>query len=45
VLNSNKGAVEYMSAMAMMNISEGIKSGKVQAVVVPYDFKGIVNIK
>lgn len=42
-LNANKGAVEYMSAMAMMNISEGIKSGKVQTIVVPYDFKGIVN--
>lgn len=45
VLNSNKGAVEYMSAMAMMNISEGIKDGKVNTIVVPFDFKGIVNTK
>jgi hypothetical protein len=45
VLNANKGAVEYMNAMALMNISEGIKEGKVSAIVVPYDFKGIVNIK
>ena len=42
-LNANKGAVEYMSAMALMNISEGIKNGKVQTIVVPVDFKGIVN--
>ena len=45
VLNANKGAIEYMNAMALMNISEGIKEGKVSAIVVPYDFKGIVNIK
>ena len=44
VLNANKGAVEYMNAMALMNISEGIKAGKVSAIVVPYDFKGIVNV-
>lgn len=43
-LNANKGAVEYMNAMALQNISEGIKNGKVQTVVVPYDFKGIVNV-
>lgn len=42
-LNTNKGAVEYMNAMAMMNISEGIKSGKVNTIVVPADFKGIIN--
>lgn len=42
-LNANKGAIEYMNAMAMMNISEGIRDGKVQTIVVPADFKGIVN--
>jgi regulator of protease activity HflC (stomatin/prohibitin superfamily) len=43
-LNANKGAVEYMEAMALMNISEGIKSGKVNTIVVPVDFKGMVNV-
>ena len=45
ILNSNKGAIEYMNAMATMNISEGIKEGKVNTIVVPIDFKGIVNTK
>ena len=44
-LNQNKGAIEYMNAMALVNISEAIKDGKVQSIVVPYDFKGIVNVK
>jgi len=43
-LNANKGAIEYMQAMALMNISEGIKEGKVQTIVVPADFRGMVNI-
>lgn len=44
-LNANAGAIGYMAAMAQMKIAEGIANGKVQAVVVPYDFKGIVNVK
>lgn len=44
-LNQNKGAIEYMNAMALVNISEAIKDGRVSSIVVPYDFKGIVNIK
>ena len=43
-LNTNKGAIDYMNAQANMAIAEGIKTGKVNAVVVPYDFKGIVNV-
>lgn len=27
-----------------MKIAEGIAAGKVQTVVIPYDFKGMVNI-
>jgi regulator of protease activity HflC (stomatin/prohibitin superfamily) len=42
-LNANKGAIEYMNAQAQMKIAEGIAAGKVQTIVVPYDFKGIVN--
>lgn len=43
-LNSNSKAIEYMNAQAQLSIAEGIKNGKVHAVVVPYDFKGIVNV-
>lgn len=43
-LNANAGAIGYMAAMAQMKIAEGIASGKVQTVVIPYDFKGMVNI-
>jgi hypothetical protein len=44
-LNANKGATEYMAAMALQDIAEGVKNGKVNTVVVPYDFKGIVNVR
>lgn len=43
-LNANAKAIEYMNAQAQLKIAEGIAGGKVQAVVVPYDFKGIVNV-
>lgn len=43
-LNTNKGAIDYMNAQANMAIAEGIKAGKVNTVVVPFDFKGIVNV-
>lgn len=45
VLNANKGAIEYMDAMANMLIAEAIKEGKVNTIVIPRDFKGMVNIK
>lgn len=41
-LNTNKGAIEYMNAMALMNISEGIKNGKVQTIVVPANFNALM---
>ena len=44
-LNANAGAIGYMNAMANMKIAEGVASGKAQTIVVPYDFKGIVNAK
>ncbi len=44
-LNANKGATEYMAAMALQDIAEGVKNGKVNTVVVPYDFKGIINVR
>jgi regulator of protease activity HflC (stomatin/prohibitin superfamily) len=43
-LNANRGATEYMAAMALQDIAEGVKEGKVNTVVVPYDFRGIINV-
>jgi regulator of protease activity HflC (stomatin/prohibitin superfamily) len=43
-LNANAGAVTYMQAQAQMKIAEGIAAGRVQTIVVPYDFKGMVNV-
>ena len=43
VLNANSGAIGYMQAMAQQDIAKGIREGKVQTIVVPWDFKGIVN--
>ena len=42
--NQSTQSIAYMQAQAMMNISEGIKNGKVQTIVVPQDFKGMVNV-
>lgn len=44
-LNANAGAIGYMNAMANLKIAEGVAQGKVHTIVVPYDFKGIVNAK
>jgi hypothetical protein len=33
-----------MAAMALQDIAEGVKEGKVNTVVVPYDFRGIINV-
>lgn len=35
--------IAYMNAQSLSAIADGIKNGKVNAIVVPYDFKGIVN--
>lgn len=43
-LNANSGATEYMEAMALVTISEAVKEGKVSAIIIPYDFSGIVNV-
>jgi regulator of protease activity HflC (stomatin/prohibitin superfamily) len=42
-LSRNKGAIEYMDAQARLEIAYGIREGKVHTIVVPADFKGIVN--
>lgn len=42
--NQSSQSIQYMQAQALLNISEGIKNGKVQTIVVPQDFKGMVNV-
>jgi regulator of protease activity HflC (stomatin/prohibitin superfamily) len=45
-LSSNSGqSIAYMNAQAQMKIAEGIREGKVNTIVVPMDFKGMVNVK
>lgn len=41
--NNSASSIAFMQAQAMMNISEGIKNGKVHTIVVPQDFKGLVS--
>lgn len=45
LLANNKANIDYMNAKSLSDIAEGIKTGKVHSIVVPYDFKGIVNVK
>jgi transcriptional antiterminator Rof (Rho-off) len=42
--NQSAQSIAYMQAQALMNISEGVKNGKVHTIVVPTDFKGMVNV-
>ncbi len=44
---SNQGSqsIAYMTAKAQADIAEGIKNGKVNTVVIPFDFKGQVVVK
>ena len=44
-LNANAGAISDMNAMAKLKIAEGVAAGKGHTLVVPCDFKSIVNAK
>lgn len=44
-LNANAGATKYMEATALVTIAEAVRDGKVNSIIIPYDFKGIVNVK
>lgn len=43
--NNSGTSIAYMAAQANLIIAEAIKEGKVNTIVVPKDFSGIVNIK
>jgi len=40
--NQSSQSIAYMQAQAMINISEGIKTGKVQTIVVPANFNALM---
>jgi regulator of protease activity HflC (stomatin/prohibitin superfamily) len=40
--NNSAQSVQFMQAQAMLNISEGIKNGKVQTIVVPANFNALM---
>ena len=42
-LNSNSQAIPYMNAMANMEIAKAVREGKVNTIVIPSDFKGMLN--
>lgn len=43
-LNSNRGATEYMAAMANLKIAEAVANGKVNTILIPHDFKGAIHV-
>ncbi len=45
VLAQNKGNIDYMQAKALSDIAEGVKNGKVNSIIVPVDFKGMISVK
>jgi len=44
MLSNNSKNVQYMNAKALQDIAEGVRDGKVNTVVIPYDFKGLINV-
>ena len=42
--NQSAQSIAYMNAQANLMIAEGIKNGRVQTIVVPQDFRGMVNV-
>jgi PDZ domain-containing secreted protein len=40
--NQSSQSIAYMQAQAMLNISEGVKNGKVQTIIVPSNFTGLM---
>ena len=44
MLAQNRANIDYMNARSLADIAEGVKNGKVNAIVVPYDFKGMISV-
>lgn len=43
-LASNAKNIDYMNANSLADVAAAIREGKVSAIVVPYDFKGLVQV-
>lgn len=43
-LNSNSQAIPYMNAMSQMEIAKAVREGKVHTIVIPSDFRGMLNV-
>lgn len=44
LLANNSKNIDYMQAKATADIAQAVLNGKVQAIVIPYDFKGMLNV-
>lgn len=44
LLAQNKSNIDYMNAKSTSDIAEAVKNGKVNTIVIPYDFRGIINV-
>jgi hypothetical protein len=40
--NNSASSIAFMNAQAALNLSEGIKNGKVQTIVVPANFNALM---
>ena len=43
MLSKNTANISYMHAKALSDIAEGVREGKVRSIIIPMDFKGIIN--
>jgi hypothetical protein len=43
-LNANSQAIPYMNAMSTLEIAKAVREGKVHTIVIPADFKGMLNV-
>lgn len=44
LLSANKANLDYIRANALDKIADGVKDGKVRSIIIPADFKGLMNI-
>jgi regulator of protease activity HflC (stomatin/prohibitin superfamily) len=45
LLADNPRNINYMNAKSLSDIAEGVKAGKVQTIVIPYDFRGMLQVR
>jgi SPFH domain / Band 7 family len=44
LLSSNKANLDYIKVNALEKIADGVKEGKVRSIIIPADFKGLLNV-